>query len=82
MIESAPWQLIFTVGLIVGCLIGILLSHDKKSHDGIIHVTQGEESDKYLFEFNIPPEEIPRMKNVIFEVRVEDEQNLQTLRGQ
>lgn len=71
MIESTPWYLIFAVGLIVGYLIGMLLSLDRKSHDGVIHVTQGEDRDKYLFEFNIPPEKIPRMKNVIFAVKVD-----------
>ena len=78
-LNSWPWYLIFLLGLTIGFLLGIF-SFDRKSHDGVIHITQGEENDKYLFEFNIPPEKIPRMKNVIFAVKIEQEQNLQSLK--
>lgn len=77
-LNSWPWYLIFLIGLAIGFLIG-LFSLDRKSHDGVIHVTHGEEADKYLFEFNIPPEKIPQMKNVIFAVQIEQEQKIQSL---
>lgn len=69
----------WVIGLICICigLIFGLITVDWKHTDGVIHVTQGEDKDKYLFEFNIAPEQIPKMKQVIFRVSIEDSQNLQ-----
>lgn len=71
----------FIGGLIFGVLIG-LFCLDFGKHDGVIHVSCGraeDEPDKYLFEFNIPPEKIPGMKNVIFKVKLEDSQKQQPI---
>lgn len=78
-LNSCPWYLIFLIGLAIGFLIG-LFSLDRKHH-GVIHVTQEEDTDRYFFEFHIEPEEIPRMKTVVFKVKIERDssQNLQTL---
>jgi hypothetical protein len=68
----------WTIGLICICigLIFGLIASDWKHADGVIHVNK--DGNKYLFEFNIAPERIPLMKQVIFTVKLEDdEQNLQ-----
>lgn len=72
MINSWPWWLWLLVGLIAGFIFGAYIL-DSKKHDGVIHITREEDSDKYLFEFNILPEQIPQMKNVIFKVEIEQE---------
>ncbi len=67
------WRIIFLLlGVAVGFVIGVWSINWQKS-DGKIHVTLGDEekNDRYLFEFNIPPEKIPRMKNVVFKVQLE-----------
>lgn len=72
------WWFIGMIGLAIGFIVG-LICLDFKHSDGVIHVTRGEERDTYLFEFNVPPERVPQMKNVIFSVRIEPkEQNLQS----
>lgn len=70
IVELAPWWSWLIIGIIVGFIFGSIGS-DRKKHDGVIHITHEEQSDKYLFEFNIPPEKIPQMKNVVFAVQIE-----------
>ena len=70
------WWFIGLIGICIGFIIGRIAIDFNKS-DGIIHVTQGDEKDQYLFEFNIPPEQIPKMKQVVFKVQIEKSQNLQ-----
>ena len=69
----------WVIGLICICigLIFGLITVDWKHTDGVIHVKQGNEKDQYLFEFNIPPEQIPKMRQVVFKVQIEQSQNLQ-----
>ena len=78
MINSIPFWIWWLLGFITGFGLELFLCSQKK--DGIIHVTQGEESDKYLFEFNVPPEQIPKRNQIIFAVKIEEDgsQNLQT----
>lgn len=66
---AAPWWAWLAVGLVIGFVLGALCL-DRTHHDGVIHVTRAEDHDRYLFEFNIPPEKIPTMKSVIFQVRL------------
>jgi len=72
VLNNMQWYMLFFIGFLVGTVAGFIFFRQNK-HDGIIHVTRGEESDKYLFEFNIPPERIPQMKTVIFKVAIEDD---------
>ena len=78
MIDILPFWVWWLLGFAAGFGLELFLCSQKK--DGVIHVTQGEESDKYLFEFNVPPEKIPEMNQIIFVVRIEEDssQNLQT----
>lgn len=78
MINSIPFYIWWIVGFMVGFGLELFIRSSRK--DGVIHVTQQEEGDKYLFEFNIPPEEIPTMSQVVFTVKLEkaDSQNLQS----
>lgn len=71
------WWFISLIGACIGLVIG-LICVDFKQASGVIHVTQGEEKDQYLFEFNIPPEDIPKMKRIIFKVQIEQSKNLQS----
>lgn len=80
MITSWPWWLWLVIGLLVGFIFGTIIV-DMKKHDGVIHITREENTDKYLFEFNIPPEKIPQMKNVIFAVKLEPLQRQQDLQS-
>ena len=85
MIDSLPFWIWWLLGMIMGAgIVYIICSHRK---DGVIHVLIGEEKDNYLFEFNIPPEEIPTMNQVVFAVKLKhrdrdyeesDSQNLQS----
>lgn len=79
ILNTVPWWILFLVGLVIGSLAMQLYLSTK--HDGSIYVTHGEETDKYLFEFNIPPEQIPKMKQVVFAVKIitEEPQNLQAI---
>lgn len=79
ILNSIPWWILFITGFVIGA-IGMRLYLANESH-GAIHVTHGEDSDKYLFEFNIPPENIPKMKKVVFRVVIVDDasQNLQSI---
>ena len=63
----------FLCGLIVGAILGMVCAKLTGKQDGVIHVTRKPpgEADRYLFEFNIAPEVIPEMKNVIFRVKLE-----------
>lgn len=73
-ILTSRW-VIGLIGICIGLIFGLIAS-DWKHSDGVIHVNK--EGSKYLFEFNIAPEQIPLMKQVIFNVKLEDdEQNLQ-----
>ena len=73
-ILTSRW-VIGLIGICIGLIFGLITS-DWKHSDGVIHVNK--EGSKYLFEFNIAPEQIPLMKQVIFTVKLEDdEQNLQ-----
>lgn len=73
-----PWWLWFLIGFIVGTIVGVKFL--PKPRDGSIYVTERGESDNLLFEFNISPEKIPRMKDVNFKVQIVDDpsQKLQT----
>lgn len=73
------WWCIGLIGVAIGIIIS-LIGLDFKHFDGIIHITEGEEADKYLFEFRIAPEQIPKMKQVIFTVKLEPN-NSQNLHG-
>lgn len=62
--------LLFIAGFAVGFLIEYLICSTRK--DGVIHIFQEEEGDKYLFEFNILPEKIPQMSQVVFKTRIKE----------
>lgn len=70
IIPSWFWLII---GLFLGLGIYYYISTTRK--DGIIYVTPGDTDrpDTYLFEFNIPPEDIPEMRQVIFKVMIKTE---------
>lgn len=67
-IPPVAWVLI---GFIIGFLLECYICSKRK--EGTIHVTKGvdEKPDTYLFEFNIPPEDIPKMHQVVFKVVIE-----------
>lgn len=70
MIDTAiPFWAWWFLGVAVGAWIIYVICSRRK--DGVIHVTLGEEKDNYLFEFNIPPEEVPKMKQVVFVVKID-----------
>ena len=70
-INIIPSWFWFIVGLFLGLGIHYYISITRK--DGIIHVTPGNEEkpDTYLFEFNIPPEDIPELRQVVFKVLIQ-----------
>ena len=70
IIPSWFWLII---GLFLGLGIYYYISTIKK--DGTIYVTPGDAKrpDTYLFEFNIPPEDIPEMRQVVFKVTIKTE---------
>lgn len=70
------WEIIIFVLFLITAFI--LISKGKP--DGVIHVRKSEEKDTYLFEFNIPPEQIPLMRAVTFKVIIEEDhsQNIQS----
>ena len=70
------WEIVIFVLFLV--VVGVLISKGKP--DGVIHVRTTEEKDTYLFEFNIPPEQIPKMSSVTFKVSIEEDhsQNIQS----
>lgn len=70
-LANDPWWAWLILGLLAGFILGSLIT-DRHKRDGVIHVARSEEKDRYLFEFNIPPEDVPKMKQVVFEVRLED----------
>ena len=57
--------------MLIGLFLSLYIFSRKK--DGVIHVTKSKDDkpDTYLFEFNVPPEDIPSMKQVVFQVRIE-----------
>ena len=75
--EFVPWWIWFAIGFIIGIVIAVTL--EQRPKDGVIHVTEKGDRENLLFEFNIPPEKIPQMKNVNFKVQIEENpsQNLQ-----
>ena len=76
-LRSQPWWFFMIFGMSIGYVVGVLLY--RAAFDGVIHVTQNDDKDTYLFEFLIPPEKIPKIKNVMFRVKLEkdDSQKLQ-----
>lgn len=68
-ISATPFWAWLFLGVAVGAWIIYVICSRRK--DGVIHVTLGEEKDNYLFEFNIPPEEVPKMKQVVFVVKID-----------
>lgn len=68
-ISVIPFWAWWFLGVAVGAWIIYVICSRRK--DGVIHVTLGEEKDNYLFEFNIPPEEVPKMKQVVFVVKID-----------
>ena len=79
LLNTLPWWVMLLLGLSLGLIFGSFVMA-KIGHDGLIHVTlgEGEDKDLYLFEFNVPPEEIPKMKTVTFKVVI-DSQNIHSL---
>ena len=76
-ISTIPFWVWWFLGLAVGGWIVYFICSKRK--DGVIHVTRGDARDNYLFEFNIPPEEVPSMKQVVFVVKIEPgEQKIQS----
>lgn len=76
-IDSIPNYIWALIGFVIGFGLELFICSLRK--DGIIHVTKTNDSDRYLFEFNVPPEKIPEMKHVVFSVVIEaDKQNLQS----
>ena len=63
------------IGFVLGLAVHYYISVNKK--DGSIYVTPGnrEKPDTYLFEFNVPPEDIPEMRKVIFNVVIKAERD-------
>lgn len=80
MIGNIPFYIWIMIGLVIG--FGLMLFIYSFKQDGVIHIFQEEDTDKYLFEFRVPPEEIPTMSHVIFTVKIApkdaDSQNLQS----
>ena len=83
VVDISIWLFVmwWLIGLIIGAGLVYVICYRRK--DGVIHVTLGrdKEADQYLFEFNIPPEDIPTMDQVVFKVRIEgrEPQNLQSV---
>ena len=80
VLNSAPWWVMLVLGCVVGFLIGVFCL-DFMKHDGVIHVFKEEDKDRYLFEFNIPPEDIPKMKIISFGVKLEKEDGSKNLQS-
>lgn len=78
-ISMIPFWAWWFLGLAIGGWAVYLLCTKRK--DGVIHVMLDEEKDKYLFEFHIPPEEVPTMKQVIFAVKIEQKQDSQKIQS-
>ena len=81
LLNTLPWWVMLLLGLSLGLIFGSFVM-GKIGHDGLIHVTlgEGEDKDLYLFEFNVPPEEIPKMKHVVFKVVIDkSSQKIQSL---
>lgn len=76
--KSCPWWLLILVGLCIGYGISFLLWYFRK--DGVIHIYHSSDGERYLFEYHVPPENVPDMHQVIFwpKVETEDPQNLHT----
>jgi len=74
------WELVIFGALLI--VVGLLILKGRPDFrpKGVIHVRRSEEKDTYLFEFNIPPEQIPSMKAITFRVAVEEDhsQNIQS----
>ena len=79
MINSVPFYIWWIIGFIAGFGLECFICSCRK--DGVIHVTREQEGDKYLFEFNVPPEEIPAMSQVVFKTRIEPPQRQQDLQS-
>ena len=78
MFNNIPFYIWWITGFIVGFGLEFFLYSIRK--DGVIHITHEEDKDSYLFEFNIPPEEIPTMSYVVFKTRIEpNKQKIQSL---
>ena len=75
-ISTIPFWVWWLLGFAAGYGLEMFICSKRK--EGVIHITSGEigEPDKYLFEFNILPEDIPAYKQVVFEVQFEKPQNL------
>ena len=72
-ISAIPFWAWWFFGIAVGGWITYFICTHRK--DGLIHVHlgKGEEKDTYLFEFNVPPEEIPSMSQIVFKVQLEEQ---------
>lgn len=77
ILSHASTFIMIALSVLLGYVIGYRNRLSIKH--GIIHVSQDEDHDSYLFEFRIPPEQIPKMENVVFKVSLENarSQNLQ-----
>lgn len=71
--NGIPWWIWFVFGAALGALIDYRIWSGRK--EGMIYVTPkpDEDRDIYLFEFNIPPEKIPSMRQVVFRVVIKPE---------
>ena len=79
MIDNFPFYFWVILGFILGFGIEFFIYSNRR--DGVIHIYKKDEEERYLFEFNIPPENIPKMKQVVFYTKEEDDdsQNLHAL---
>ena len=81
MNDILPWWLMLLIGFGLATVLWLSLYSKKfNKRDGTIYISHGEDKDNYLFEFNILPEAIPQMKQVVFKVVIKDDlsQNLQS----
>lgn len=73
MFSNVPFYIWWIVGFIAGFGLELFLCSLRR--DGVIHIFHEEDNDRYLFEFNIPPEEIPTMSQVVFITKIAKPEN-------
>lgn len=74
VINSIPWWILFLIGAAVGLIVGWIL-FDRQRYGGVIHIYPEEDiTARYLFEFRIPPENVPKMNSIIFSISVDQKE--------
>ena len=76
LFDILPWWAWVIAGFILGFGLELLICYCRK--DGVIHITKENDADRYLFEFNVLPEKIPHMHQVVFKTKVKEPQEIQS----